>query len=152
MTQFVKVDIPQRTTLDDFISRAEALVAEARRHGFSVIVGIDQPGENIYLTSNTTLETSDDLFLLIAGLAPRQHPSILTLPHMDEIMQRLEVDAEELRDAGVPFVCGIQPEPHGRLRILSYTPEETRSPILAAHFDLTIDPNMLGDTSEVPCS
>jgi hypothetical protein len=137
-------------TLQEFTLEAEALVAKARRLGISMVVGIDTQ-EQPYIASNTTMETSDTLFMTVVGLAVR-HPGLLTIPQMQDKMQRLEEDAEDLRAFGVPYIIGVQPEPQGKLQILSHFPEGTMQSLHSAHLDLTItDPDMFGPTQEVPC-
>jgi hypothetical protein len=141
---------PSPDQIKNFIIEAEALRNKADALNIPMVIGIDEE-DNTYITANTPVWTSDNLFLLVTGLAPRQHPSLLTLAQLDDIVHRIEEDTEDLRALNVPFVTGIQPTPHGKLHILSHMPPETRKPIVSAHFDLTIDPDMLGDTEEVPC-
>lgn len=137
---------PSPDTVKDFILEAEALRNKAELLNIPMVIGIDED-DSTYITAFTSLRTSDNIFLLITGLAPRLHPSVLTMSQLNDVMHRLEEDAEDLRSSGIPYVIGIQPEHQGKLRILSNMPEGTQQSLHSAHLDLT----MFGNTAEVSC-
>ena len=131
-------------------SKQKRLSTEARRLDISVVVGIDTP-EKTHVTAHTTIKTRDDLFLLITNLAPRQHPSILTLSQVQDIMQRLEEDAEDLKASDVPYVIGVQTDPQDKLRIFQHLPAGSKLALHSAHFDLTIEDTALEEIKDGPC-
>jgi hypothetical protein len=138
---------PSPETVKNFILEVEALRNKAESLNIPMVIGVDEDNRT-YITAFTPLRTSDNIFLIVTGLAPRLHPSVLTLSQLNDVMQRLEDDTEDLRASGIPFVVGVQPEYHGKLRILSHMPNGTQSSLHSAHLDLT----MFGDTQDVPCS